>query len=83
MNTPVIGTGSGTTTKGYSLMSRTRDRTDNREETDTGLACVHTVRRTVAGETAEPDFHLVPYGIAACIGSGPEIINAPRFNWVL
>ena len=64
-------------------MSLTRDRTDNREDADRGNAHVLAVRRTVAEENTETDCHLVRYGIPTGDGSGPDIINNPRFNWVL
>ncbi len=70
-------------TQGYSLMSLTRDGTAHREETDKGFAQVLAVQRTVADENTEWDIHLVPCGIRVGNGSGPELINAPGFNWVL
>ena len=70
-------------TEGYSLMSLTRDRAAYREETDKGIAQVFVVRRSVADENTEWDCHLVPCGIREGNVSGPELINAPGFNWVL
>lgn len=64
-------------------MSLTRDRTEIREDTDKGLARGPAVRRSLAGEDTETDFHLVRYGVPTGNGSGPDIIVRPGFNWVL
>lgn len=70
-------------TEGYSLMSLTGDRAAHREDKDKGIAQVFAVRRSVAAEHTEWDSHLVPCGIPDGNVSGPDLINAPGFNWVL
>lgn len=70
-------------TQGCLLMSLDRDRTAYREETDKSIAQVFAVRRSMADKTADMDYHLVPCGHFVGTCSGPELINAPGFNWVL